>query len=142
MISWNGIQMYLSKKIFVNGTFDVLHTGHLNLLKAAKDLGGFVLVAIDSDTRVKKLKGPDRPINSQLERMQMLLAIKHVDKVIVFSNDDELDYICKTYHPDVLVKGSDYINKPIIGARWCDDIHYVELNDKSTTKTIQSIIDR
>ena len=89
--------MYLSKKIFVNGAFDVLHTGHLNLLKAAKDLGGFVLVAIDSDTRVKKLKGPDRPINSQLDRMQMLLAIKHVDKVIVFSNDDELDYICKTY---------------------------------------------
>ena len=134
--------MYLSKKIFVNGTFDVLHTGHLNLLKAAKDLGGFVLVAIDSDTRVKKLKSPDRPINSQLERMQMLLAIKHVDKVIVFSNDDELDYICKIYHPDVMVKGSDYINKPIIGARWCDDIHYVELNDKSTTKTIQNIIDR
>ena len=134
--------MYPSKKIFVNGTFDVLHTGHLNLLKAAKDLGGFVLVAIDSDTRVKKLKGPDRPINNQLDRIQMLLAIKHVNKVIVFSNDDELDYTCKTYHPAVKVKGSDYINNPIIGARWCDDIHYVELNDKSTTKTIQSIIDR
>jgi len=134
--------MYLSKKIFVNGTFDVLHTGHLNLLKAAKDLGGFVLVAIDSDSRVKKLKGKDRPINNQLDRIEMLLALRYVDKVIVFSNDDELDYICKTYHPDVMVKGSDYVDKPIIGARWCDDIHYVELNDKSTTKTIQSITNR
>lgn len=134
--------MYPSKKIFVNGTFDVLHTGHLNLLKAAKDLGGFVLVAVDSDTRVKQLKGLTRPINPQLDRVRMLLALKYVDKVIIFSNDDELEFICKMYQPDIMVKGSDYINKPIIGAIWCDDIKYVELNDKSTTKTIQSIIDR
>lgn len=130
------------KKIFVNGTFDLLHSGHLALLKAAKDLGGFVLVAIDSDRRVQMLKGPDRPIRTQQHRQEMLLALKYVDSVVVFGSDTELIWYIQNYKPDVMVKGSDYRDKPILGAEHCKTIHFIEKSNDSTTKTIESIFAR
>lgn len=129
-------------KIFVNGTFDLLHSGHLALLKAAKDLGGFVLVAIDSDHRVQMLKGADRPIRTQQHRQEMLLALKYVDEVAVFGSDTELVKIIKDYSPDLMIKGSDYRGKPILGAEYCKAIHFIEKTDDSTTKTIESIFAR
>ena len=72
----------MTKKIFVNGTFDIIHMGHLELLEFAKSLGDFLVVAIDSDRRVKQLKGPTRPINTEYERRQMLEAIRWVDRVM------------------------------------------------------------
>lgn len=132
----------MTKKIFVNGTFDLLHNGHVKLLKAAKDLGGFVLVAIDSDKRVQQLKGLHRPIRTQQNRLDMLLALKYVDKVAVFGSDTELVSIIQHYKPDVMVKGSDYINKPILGSQYCKSIHFIEKTNDSTTKTIESIFAR
>lgn len=128
------------KNIFVNGTFDVLHLGHLRLLNYAKTLGK-VTVAIDSDTRVKQLKGLDRPVNTQQERTEMLLALKSVDNVIVFNTDKELvDLICEC---DIMVKGSDYEGKRIIGEDVCKQIIFFDRIDGfSTTEKIQDIINR
>jgi D-beta-D-heptose 7-phosphate kinase/D-beta-D-heptose 1-phosphate adenosyltransferase len=129
------------KKIFVNGTFDIIHLGHLALFNYAKSLGDFLLVAIDSDKRVKHLKGNHRPINSEYERKTLLENLKAIDQVQIFDTDQELiDIVSKC---DLMVKGSDYIGKPIIGEHVCKQIVFFDrINEYSTTKKIQSIIDR
>lgn len=131
------------KRIVVNGTFDILHTGHIELLNYAKGLGDYLLVLIDSDALVSYKKGQDRPINNQWERMLLLKNLKAVDDVWIFNSDTELeDQLCE-YKPNVMVKGSDYRNKPIVGAEYCIEIDFFEiLYDYSTTKTIQNIISR
>ena len=127
--------------VFVNGTFDVLHLGHLELLNYAKSLGDYLIVAIDTDRRVKELKGQSRPINNQHERKVMLENLKSVDEVKIFDTDEELINIIKTC--DIMVKGSDYIGKPIVGEDVCPKIVFFErINGYSTTEKIQSIIDR
>jgi rfaE bifunctional protein nucleotidyltransferase chain/domain len=129
------------KKIFINGTFDIIHLGHLALFNYAKSLGDFLLVAIDSDKRVKQLKGNDRPINNQIERKTLLENLKAVDEVQIFDTDQELIDIIATC--DVMVKGSDYIGKPIVGEHVCKQIIFFDrINGYSTTKKIQSITNR
>lgn len=132
------------KKVIVNGTFDILHLGHLRLLQYAKSIpDSYVYVLIDSDRRVKELKGADRPIHNEYERASFLVALKSVDRVDIFDTDQELiDYI-KNFDPDVMVKGSDYKDKPIIGAEYCKKIiFYDRLEKYSTTNKIQDIINR
>ena len=128
-------------KVFVNGTFDILHIGHLELLEFAKSLGDFLIVAIDSDRRVQELKGPTRPINTEYERKQMLEAIRWVDRVYVFDSDSELvSYITDC---DLMVKGSDYRGRPIVGQDACPEIVFFErLEDYSSSKKIEDIISR
>lgn len=131
-------------KIVVNGSFDVLHVGHIRLLEYAKSYpGSYVYVLIDSDRRISELKGKNRPINNEYERASMLAALKSVDRVDIFNSDQELiDYI-KNYQPDIMVKGSDYIDKPIIGAQYCKEIKFYErIIRYSSTKKIQDIINR
>lgn len=128
--------MCFDKVIVVNGVFDVLHTGHLNLFSRAKDLGDYLVVLIDSDARVKQMKGPSRPINDQHARARMLSALRSVDEVQVFNTDFELERLIKCIQPYYMVKGADYKNKPIIGSQWCKNIEYVELNDKSTSSIV------
>jgi len=132
------------RKVIVNGTFDILHLGHLRLLQYARSFpDSYVYVLIDSDRRVKEIKGPDRPVHNEYERSSFLFALKAVDRVDVFDTDQELvDYI-KNYAPDVMVKGSDYRNKPIIGAEFCKEIKFYDrLERYSTTNKIQDIINR
>jgi rfaE bifunctional protein nucleotidyltransferase chain/domain len=130
-------------KIVVNGTFDILHRGHVEMLEYAKSLGDHLLVCIDTDTRVKQLKGQHRPINSQADRAYMLQSLKCVDAVWTFADEGELEYILETYQPDIMVKGSDYEYKPIVGEHLCKQIKFYELvPDYSTTKLIQRITDR
>lgn len=131
------------KKIFVNGSFDILHVGHVRLLAYAKSLGASLLVAIDTDRRIKELKGSTRPINSQSERIEMLTSFRSVDQVETFDSDDELINIIKNYEPDIMVKGSDYKGQPIIGSDYCKEIVFFDrIDEYSTTKKIQDIIDR
>ena len=130
-------------KIFVNGTFDIIHVGHIKLLNYARSLGDHLLVAIDSDRRVRQLKGTGRPVHNQDERKLLLENLRSVDSVEIFNTDDELEHIITLYEPDVMVKGSDYRNRPISGEEQCGRIEFFErINEYSTTQTIQHIINR
>ena len=93
----------MTKKVFVNGTFDILHRGHLELLEYAKSQGDVVVVAIDSDERVKEKKGPTRPINTAEDRAYMLSSLKTVDHVLLFNSDLELENCVKVTNPDIMV---------------------------------------
>ena len=128
----------------VNGTFDILHRGHLELLNYAKSQGNFLLVAIDTDRRVKELKGNDRPINNQEDRKFHLANLKAVDTVMFFDSKDQLIDIMKEYKPDIYVKGSDWKkDKPSTAEQYCNQvIYYDRVGDYSTTKIIQDITDR
>jgi rfaE bifunctional protein nucleotidyltransferase chain/domain len=131
-------------KVIVNGTFDILHIGHLRLLQYAKSFPeSYVYVLIDSDRRVKELKGSERPIHTEYERASFLFALKAVDRVDVFDTDEELINYIKNFEPDIMVKGSDYKDKPIIGAEYCKQIRFYDrLEQYSTTNKIQDIINR
>jgi rfaE bifunctional protein nucleotidyltransferase chain/domain len=131
------------KKIVVNGTFDILHIGHLALLNYAKSLGDYLLVLIDSDIRVKELKGSNRPINNQLERKEFLLNLKSVDQVEIFNNQEELEILLAQYQADIMVKGGDHKNGRGTGKRFCKEVIYFDrINGYSTTEKIQNIINR
>ncbi len=129
-------------KIFVNGTFDIIHRGHLEMLKYAKGLGNHLLVAIDSDDRVKELKGQDRPINNQHDRQYLLESIRWVDSCWIFGSTEELEYIIRLYSPDIMVKGSDYKDNVIVGSQYCKEIVFYEHTGHSTTGIIQRITNR
>ena len=129
------------KKIIVNGTFDIIHVGHLKLLDYAKSLGDHLTVAIDTDERIKSKKGMSRPINNEYERKLMLEFLKPVDQVIIFGTDQELIDIIKQC--DIMVKGSDYKGKSVIGETYCKQvIYYDRIEQYSTTKKIQDIASR
>ena len=131
-------------KIIVNGSFDIVHLGHIRLLQYAKSFpSAYVYVLTDSDKRIKELKGKDRPINTEYERVSLLFALKFVDRVDVFDTDDELVNLIRGYKPDIMVKGSDYKGKPIIGAEFCKEIKFYDRLEKySTTNKIQDIANR
>lgn len=128
------------RKIIVNGTFDIVHLGHLELLNYAKSLGDHLTVCIDTDRRVKEKKGDKRPINNQIERLTLLKNLKCVDDVKLFDTDQDLIDIVKKH--DIMVKGSDHKGKSVIGEKYCKVIYYDRIEKYSTTKKIQSIIDR
>tara|TARA_Y100000114_G_C11747862_1_gene322613 strand:- start:97 stop:495 length:399 start_codon:yes stop_codon:yes gene_type:complete len=130
-------------KIFVNGTFDLLHRGHLELLNYAKSLGDYLCVGIDTDDRVKEKKGVKRPIYNQNERKFFLENLKAVDEVRLFSNDSELEDLVKSVKPDIMVVGSDWKEKSVIGSYYASELKFFDrINDYATTRTIESIIDR
>lgn len=107
---------FLGKKIvFTNGVFDILHTGHVDYLSKARDLGNFLVVGLNTDSSVKRLnKGPERPINNEKARATVLGALECVDAIILFDEDTPYELI-KLVQPDVLVKGSDYKPEEIAG---------------------------
>jgi D-beta-D-heptose 7-phosphate kinase/D-beta-D-heptose 1-phosphate adenosyltransferase len=131
------------KKIFVNGTFDLLHPAHIQLLNYAKSLGDYLHVAIDTDGRVKEKKGESRPVFSQDERKFFLMNLKAVDGVSFFSTDQELEEEIKRFSPDIMVVGSDWKGKPVIGSQFAKELKFYDrIENYSTTKTLQRIIDR
>ena len=127
------------KIIFTNGCFDILHIGHVRYLETAKSYGDILILGLNSDRSVTSIKGKGRPINIQLDRAYMLAALEAVDYVVVFDEDTPYDLI-KAVKPDVLVKGSDYEGKKVVGQDIADELKLVEFVDgKSTTKTIEKI---
>lgn len=130
-------------RVIVNGTFDIVHTGHIKLLNYAKSLGDYLVVCIDSDRRVSELKGPQRPINNESDRKFLLENLKAVDQVWVFDTDTELESLIMNYSPHYMVKGGDYKGLPYIGQKFCEQtLYYDRIDQYSTTKIIQSITNR
>ncbi|MGC8895032.1 MAG: D-glycero-beta-D-manno-heptose 1-phosphate adenylyltransferase [candidate division WOR-3 bacterium] len=101
--------------VFTNGCFDIIHPGHIHLLKSARSLGDVLLVGLNTDDSIRRLKGPGRPINPLEARAEVLSAIRHVNHVIPFSEDTPLELI-KALKPDILVKGGDWREDEIVGA--------------------------
>lgn len=127
------------KIVWVNGTFDVMHLGHIKLLEFAKSLGDFLIVGIDRDHRVRELKGSPRPINNCQNRLDFLKSIKYVDSVVTFGTDNELIEHIKSFRPAIMVIGSDYIGKKIIGSEFVGEVKYFDrIQDLSTSKIVNS----
>ena len=124
------------KKVWVNGTFDVLHLGHIKLLEFAASLGE-LRVGIDTDKRVKELKGTDRPFNSTEVRKEMLLSLKSVNDVVTFDSREEMLKLIEGYSPDYMVVGSDYKNQEVIGSQLVKELVFFDrIPHFSTTKIL------
>lgn len=129
--------------VIVNGTFDILHPGHVAMLNTARSLGDYLIVCIDTDRRVKELKGDSRPINDQNVRKIMLSNLKAVDIVEFFDSQEDLINLIKLYKPDIMVKGSDWKGKSVVAQQYVKEIYwYDRIDEYSTTRTIQDIINR
>ncbi len=109
------LRSHPGKLVFTNGCFDILHVGHVSYLQAAKQLGDWLVVGLNSDDSVRRLKGPERPINTQSDRQQILSALRCVDWVEIFCTDTPLELI-EQLRPQVLVKGGDWPLEQIVGA--------------------------
>jgi len=129
--------------VFVNGTFDLLHRAHLEMLNYAKSFGNYLIVAIDTDARVKEKKGQTRPIYNQDDRAFFLKNLKSVDQVETFSNDQELENLVERFSPDIMVVGSDWKGKTVIGSQYAKQLIFFDrIENYATTNTIKSIVDR
>jgi D-beta-D-heptose 7-phosphate kinase/D-beta-D-heptose 1-phosphate adenosyltransferase len=132
----------ISKKhniVFTNGCFDILHSAHIELLKFAKNQGDILIVGLNSDESIKRLKGESRPINNIDERAKILSLFDFIDYIIVFSDDTPLNIITMI-NPDVLIKGSDYNKENIIGKEFVKQIILFDfVQNKSSTRVINKI---
>ena len=127
------------KIVFTNGCFDILHIGHISYLEKAKSYGDVLIVGINSDKSVKSIKGKDRPINIESDRAYILASIEVVDYVVIFNENTPYDLI-KAIKPDTLVKGGDYIGKPVVGEDIASELKLVDFIDgKSSSITIEKI---
>ena len=100
--------------VFTNGCFDILHVGHIQYLEQSRALGDKLIVGLNSDDSVRRLKGPSRPINSQVDRKRMLKALRCVDEVVIFNEDTPYELI-KSLRPDIITKGGDYAESDVVG---------------------------
>lgn len=126
--------------VWVNGCFDILHPGHIELFKVAKSLGDRLIVGVDEDHKVKKDKGKSRPINSLFFRKTMLESIKYIDVVIPFGSKQELEDLIELYSPDILLVGSDWKNGDIVGKEFAKSIRFFNrVGNHSTTSIISKI---
>lgn len=124
------------KKIWVNGSFDILHIGHLRLLEYAS-LFGIVRVGVDTDERIKEKKGSDRPYNTLEDRVEFLYGIKYITDVVTFGTNEELIEQIRIYEPDIMVIGDDYKYHPIVGIEYIPQVKFFEkIPGKSTTKIL------
>jgi D-beta-D-heptose 7-phosphate kinase/D-beta-D-heptose 1-phosphate adenosyltransferase len=124
-------------RVWINGCFDILHYGHFRMIEYAASLGDKLIVGIDSDERIKKMKGSNRPYHNIYQRYYNLKSIKGVTDVYTFNSDEELKETIKLYKPDIFVIGSDYKDKPIIGGEFAKEIRYFDrIEEFSTTKIL------
>jgi len=122
--------------IWVNGSFDVVHAGHIELFKYARSVGDYLVVGTDTDERIRELKGPTRPINKQIHRLSMLNAIKYIDKVVTFGSLEEQLICMEKSGAKTLVIGSDYKDKLVVGEDRMEVIYFDRIDDLSTTNIV------
>lgn len=137
---WLAKQRKSGKKIvFTNGCFDILHAGHVSVLEFSRAKGDLLVVGLNSDASVKRLKGPSRPINKQADRALVLGALESVDAVCIFREDTPYNLI-KLVRPDVLVKGGDYKPSEIVGREFAKKVvRFALLKGRSTTNIIKKV---
>jgi D-beta-D-heptose 7-phosphate kinase/D-beta-D-heptose 1-phosphate adenosyltransferase len=128
------------KTVFTNGCFDILHIGHIKLLEFCKQQGDYVIVGLNSDESVKRLKGEKRPINNEHNRLNILKSIKYVDQVFIFNEDTPYELI-KILNPDIIVKGGDYKKEEVVGNDLTEVIIFNYIDGYSTTKTLEKLND-
>ena len=131
------------KTVFVNGCFDILHPGHIKLFQTARSFGDRLIVAIDSDRKVKEMKGYTRPINSVSTRKIILESIRYIDEVLIFDTREELEALVKKFKPDILMVGSDWKGKEVVGSDYAKEVRFFDrIGEHSTTEIIKSITHR
>jgi rfaE bifunctional protein nucleotidyltransferase chain/domain len=132
--------------VFTNGVFDLLHAGHVGYLFQARNLGDALIIGLNSDSSVKRLKGPNRPIQSEADRATLLAALKPTDAIAIFDEDTPLELITAII-PDVLVKGGDYTRDTMVG---CDIVERAGgrvlplpfIEGRSTSNIVENIVER
>ena len=128
-----------SNVVFTNGCFDILHSAHIKLFQYSKSQGNILVVGLNSDESIQRLKGPDRPINNMEERTTILSLFHFVDYIIIFDEDTPYN-ILKLLQPDIIVKGGDYCAENVIGAQYCKEVKIFNyIKDKSTSLVVSKI---
>jgi len=127
------------KIVWTNGCFDVLHRGHAELFKFARSLGDKLIVGIDSDKKVKNDKGPKRPVNTQEDRKFLLECLQYIDEVRIFDSPMELEDCIKEINPDIMVVGTDWEEKKIVGAEYVKKVLFFDrMRNYSTTNILEN----
>ncbi|MEZ6066864.1 MAG: D-glycero-beta-D-manno-heptose 1-phosphate adenylyltransferase [Planctomycetaceae bacterium] len=118
--------------VFTNGCFDLLHRGHVDCLASSRKLGDVLIVGVNSDASVRRLKGADRPVNSEEHRVHVLQRLRSVDYVVVFEDDTPVELV-RRIRPDVLTKGGDYLGQHVPGAEYAGELHLIPFVDGCST---------
>ena len=126
------------KKVWTNGCYDVLHEGHIRLFEYARSLGDALIVGIDSDRRVRELKGDSRPINNERDRREVLLSNRNIEDVVIFDSPEELCNLIKDKEIHTMVVGDDYKNRRVVGSQHAKSVVFFEkISGFSTTNIIE-----
>ena len=127
------------KIVWCNGTFDILHPGHIELFKVGASLGNKLIVATDTDEKIRQDKGASKPINNLCDRISMLQAIKYIDEVFYFNDRKELEGLIELYSPDILLLGDDWKGGDIVGIQYAKEVRFLPRLNYSTTHIIDKI---
>ena len=128
-----------NKIVWCNGTFDILHPGHIELFKVGASLGKKLIVATDTDEKIRKDKGAFKPVNNLCDRISMLQAIKYIDEVLYFNDRKELEGLIKLYMPDILLLGDDWKGGDVVGKEYAREVRFLPRLNYSTTDIIKKI---
>ena len=128
-----------NKIVWCNGTFDILHPGHIELFKVGASLGKKLIVATDTDEKIRKDKGAFKPVNNLCDRISMLQAIKYIDEVLYFNDRKELEGLIELYSPDILLLGDDWKGGDIVGIQYAKEVRFLPRLNYSTTHIIDKI---
>ena len=129
----------MNRIVWCNGTFDILHPGHIELFKVGKSLGDKLIVATDTDEKIRQDKGSSKPINNLCDRISMLQAIKYIDEVFYFNDRKELEGLIELYSPDILLLGDDWKGGDVVGIQYAKEIRFLPRLNYSTTHIIDKI---
>ena len=127
--------------VWCNGTFDIIHPGHIKLFKVGKSLGDKLIVATDTDEKIRKDKGANKPVNSLCHRVSILQAIKYIDEVLYFNDRKELEGLIELYSPDILLLGDDWEGGDVVGKEYAREVRFLPRLNYSTTDIIKKIRD-